>query len=55
MLISTLQWRQEFKVDEVINEEFPKDIFGSVGRVFGKDKEGRPVTYVECCLDVSSF
>ncbi|KAF9646226.1 CRAL/TRIO domain-containing protein [Thelephora ganbajun] len=45
MMISTLKWREEFKTDEVVTEEFPQDLFGSVGHVFGKDKDGRPVTY----------
>jgi hypothetical protein len=44
MMISTLKWREEFKVDELVTEEFPKDLFGPVGHVFGKDKHGRPVT-----------
>ena len=34
MMISTFKWR----------EEFPQDVFGPVGHVFGKDKDGRPVT-----------
>jgi hypothetical protein len=46
MLVSTLRWREEFKVDELLQEEFPQDVFGGVGQVFGHDKEGRPVTYV---------
>jgi len=45
MMISTLKWREEFKVDELATEEFPQDLFGSIGHVFGKDKGGRPVTY----------
>ncbi|KAI0825493.1 CRAL/TRIO domain-containing protein [Irpex lacteus] len=45
MLVATLKWRQEFKIDELLSEEFPEDVFGGVGRVFGHDKEGRPVTY----------
>ena len=45
-MISTLKWREEFKIDELVNEEFPQDLFGSVGHIFGKDKDGRPVTYV---------
>ena len=46
MLVATLKWRQEFKIDELLSEEFPEDVFGGVGKVFGHDKEGRPVTYV---------
>lgn len=45
MLANTLRWRQEIKIDEVVKEEFPQDIFGNLGHVFGKDKGGRPVTY----------
>ena len=45
MLVATLKWRQEFKIDELLDEEFPEDVFGGVGQVFGHDKEGRPVTY----------
>ncbi|KAI0083848.1 CRAL-TRIO domain-containing protein [Irpex rosettiformis] len=45
MLVATLKWRQEFKTDELLSEEFPEDVFGGVGKVFGHDKEGRPVTY----------
>lgn len=44
MMISTLKWRKEFKADSILTEEFPQDIFGAVGHVFGKDKDGRPVT-----------
>lgn len=46
MLIATLKWRDEFKVDEVVNEQFDEKIFGSLGRISGKDKEGCPVVYV---------
>ncbi|KAI0796037.1 CRAL-TRIO domain-containing protein [Abortiporus biennis] len=45
MLVSTLKWRQQFKIDEVLKEEFPEEVFGKVGFVKGVDKEGRPVTY----------
>ena len=46
MMISTFKWRDEFNTDALVSEEFPQDVFGPVGHVFGKDKEGRPVTYV---------
>ena len=46
MMISTFKWRDEFNTDALASEEFPQDVFGPVGRVFGKDKGGRPVTYV---------
>lgn len=45
MMIATLRWRDEFKVEDAIKEEFDAEIFGNMGHVFGKDKEGRPVTY----------
>ncbi|OJT12451.1 Phosphatidylinositol transfer protein sfh5 [Trametes pubescens] len=45
MLVATLRWRDEFKIGEIMKEEFDADVFGRLGRVFGKDKEGRPVTY----------
>jgi hypothetical protein len=46
MLTATIRWRDEFKVDEVVKEEFPEDVFGKLGYVYGKDEGGRPVTYV---------
>ncbi|KIM22854.1 hypothetical protein M408DRAFT_28393 [Serendipita vermifera MAFF 305830] len=45
MLIATLKWRREFKVDDLKTENFPEDVFGKVGVISGKDKDGRPVTY----------
>ncbi|KAH9926245.1 CRAL/TRIO domain-containing protein [Epithele typhae] len=45
MLLATLKWRAEFGVDAVVGETFDADTFGRLGRVYGKDKEGRPVTY----------
>ncbi|TFK51865.1 CRAL/TRIO domain-containing protein [Heliocybe sulcata] len=45
MLVSTLRWRQSFKLDEVMKEEFDEKLFGKVGNIYGKDKEGRPVVY----------
>ncbi|KAI9062585.1 CRAL/TRIO domain-containing protein [Trametes sanguinea] len=45
MLVSTLEWREEFKIDEVMHEEFDQDVFGRLGKVYGKDKEGRPVIW----------
>jgi phosphatidylinositol transfer protein SFH5 len=44
MMISTLKWREEFKVDDLANDVELRDAFSSVGHVFGKDKVGRPVT-----------
>jgi phosphatidylinositol transfer protein SFH5 len=46
MLVATLRWREQFNVEAAIQEAFPQDVFGPVGRVFGKDKGGRPVVYV---------
>ncbi|KAJ7224065.1 CRAL-TRIO domain-containing protein [Mycena pura] len=45
MLVATLRWRDQFKVDDACKEEFPEDVFGKLGRIFGRDKEGRPVVY----------
>ncbi|KAK7687281.1 hypothetical protein QCA50_009786 [Cerrena zonata] len=45
MLVGTLRWRDEFKVNELAKEEFPADIFGKLGYIAGKDKGGRPVIY----------
>ncbi|KAG7443538.1 CRAL/TRIO domain-containing protein [Guyanagaster necrorhizus] len=45
MLVGTLRWRSEFNVEAAIKEEYPEDIFGSLGHVYGKDKQGRPVVY----------
>ncbi|KIM90576.1 hypothetical protein PILCRDRAFT_812334 [Piloderma croceum F 1598] len=45
MLTATLRWRDQFKVTEAIKEEFPDDVFGKLGYVYGKDKSGRPVAY----------
>lgn len=46
MLLATIRWRSEFKVDEVVKEEFPVDVFGSLGHLYGADREGRPVVCV---------
>ncbi|KAF7308356.1 CRAL-TRIO domain-containing protein [Mycena chlorophos] len=45
MFIATLRWRDEFKVDDACKEEFPQDVFGKLGHIYGKDKDGRPVVY----------
>ncbi|GLB41848.1 putative CRAL TRIO domain-containing protein [Lyophyllum shimeji] len=45
MLVSTFRWRTSIDIDAVMKEEFPDDVFGNVGRTFGRDKEGRPVVY----------
>ncbi|KAL5531370.1 hypothetical protein ACEPAG_4247 [Sanghuangporus baumii] len=45
MLVKTLKWRLEFKTDEILKEDFPQDVFGNIGHIYGKDKDGRPITY----------
>ncbi|KAJ2648011.1 Non-classical phosphatidylinositol transfer protein (PITP) [Coemansia sp. RSA 1250] len=45
MLVNTLKWRAEFGVEGILQEEFPKDVFGNVGYLYGHDNDGRPVTY----------
>ncbi|KAJ7252470.1 CRAL/TRIO domain-containing protein [Mycena rebaudengoi] len=45
MFVATLRWRDEFNVDAAMKEEFPQDVFGKLGHIFGKDKQGRPVVY----------
>ncbi|KZS94624.1 CRAL/TRIO domain-containing protein [Sistotremastrum niveocremeum HHB9708] len=45
MIVNTIRWREEFKVDEALQEQFPEEVFGSLGRIYGKDKGGRPVIY----------
>ncbi|KAG2141237.1 CRAL-TRIO domain-containing protein [Suillus clintonianus] len=45
MFISTLRWRKSFNVDEAMKEKFPEDVFGKLGRTYGKDKDGHPIAY----------
>ncbi|KIK78506.1 hypothetical protein PAXRUDRAFT_163858 [Paxillus rubicundulus Ve08.2h10] len=45
MFISTLRWRESFNVDAAMNERFPDEVFGNLGKVYGKDKQGHPVIY----------
>ncbi|KAG7094001.1 hypothetical protein E1B28_007630 [Marasmius oreades] len=45
MLLATLRWRDEFNVEAACQEIFPEDVFGQIGKIYGKDKEGRPVVY----------
>ena len=45
MLAATLRWRDEFQLDAVMHEEFDPEVFGKLGKVAGKDKDGCPVTY----------
>jgi hypothetical protein len=44
MMINTLRWREEFKIEEAMKETYP-DIFDGFGHLYGRDKEGRPVAY----------
>ena len=46
MMVATLRWRDEQKIDDLLKEDFPHDIFGKVGYVYGHDVDGRPITYV---------
>ena len=46
MLISTLRWRKNFDIEAAMKEEFPQDVFGQLGHIYGMDKEGRPVVSV---------
>ncbi|KAJ3510056.1 hypothetical protein NLJ89_g4890 [Agrocybe chaxingu] len=45
MFVGTLRWRESFNVDAALKEEFPQDVFGSLGHIFGKDTGGRPIIY----------
>jgi len=45
MLTATLRWQDEFKIHEVVKEEFPGEVFGKLGYIYGKDMDGGPVTY----------
>ncbi|KAF8500523.1 CRAL-TRIO domain-containing protein [Gautieria morchelliformis] len=45
MLVSTLRWRAQFEPEAALAEGFPAEVFGGLGHVYGRDREGRPVTY----------
>ncbi|OCH87799.1 CRAL/TRIO domain-containing protein [Obba rivulosa] len=45
MLTETLRWRDAFKIDEVVKASYDEKTFGNIGKIFGHDKEGRPVVY----------
>ena len=45
MLAATLKWRAEVDVDAIMEEEFDQDVFGRLGKVYGKDKDGRPIAW----------
>ncbi|EJD43834.1 CRAL/TRIO domain-containing protein [Auricularia subglabra TFB-10046 SS5] len=44
-LISTLLWREEADISSIMLEVFPAHLFGSLAAIFGRDKDGHPVTY----------
>ncbi|KAH9990927.1 CRAL-TRIO domain-containing protein [Russula vinacea] len=44
MMVDTLRWREEFKIEEVMKETYP-DVFDGFGHLYGRDKEGRPIVY----------
>ncbi|XP_052178520.1 patellin-4-like [Diospyros lotus] len=44
MLKTTLQWRKEFKIESVLEEDFGAHL-GSAFYISGADREGRPVCY----------
>lgn len=46
MMVATLRWRESFDIAAVMQEEYPQDVFGKLGHIYGKDKDGRPVTFV---------
>ena len=43
MLTNTLKWRNEIKIDSIMDEKFPDDVFSGVGRIYRTDLGGRPV------------
>ncbi|KAF8623229.1 hypothetical protein AX15_006463 [Amanita polypyramis BW_CC] len=45
MFISTLRWRKIFDIEAALKEEFPQEVFGQLGHIYGEDKEGRTVVY----------
>jgi phosphatidylinositol transfer protein SFH5 len=42
MMITTLRWRDEFKIEEAMKETYP-DVLNGFGHLYGRDKQGRPV------------
>jgi hypothetical protein len=46
MLISTLRWRKSFNIDEAMKEEFLEEVFGKLGKIYGKDNDGHPIAFV---------
>jgi hypothetical protein len=54
-MIATLRWRDEFDVEAACREEFPEEVFGGLGNIFGVDKDKRPVTYVSFTLNGAAW
>lgn len=45
MFVNTLRWRESFNIEAALKEDFPEEVFGNLGYIYGKDNEGRPVAY----------
>ncbi|KXN92388.1 Phosphatidylinositol transfer protein SFH5 [Leucoagaricus sp. SymC.cos] len=45
MFQTTLRWRKSFDIEGAMAQKYPDNLFDSMGHVYGKDKEGRPVMY----------
>lgn len=54
MIIDTLRWREEFKIEEAMKEAYP-DVFNGFGHLYGRDKEGRPIMYFTSSRDCWLF
>lgn len=54
MMIATLRWRDEFKVEDAMKETYPDEL-NVFGHVYGHDKEGRPVVCVAFSLTFFSL
>ena len=54
MMIATLRWRDEFKVEDAMKETYPDEL-NVFGHVYGHDKEGRPVVCVAFSLTFFIF
>ncbi|KAI0258945.1 CRAL-TRIO domain-containing protein [Gloeopeniophorella convolvens] len=44
MMVATLRWRDEFKVEEAMKATYP-ELLDGFGHLYGHDKDGRPVMY----------
>jgi len=38
-----------------MKEQFPEDVFGNLGKTYGKDKDGHPIAYVYVLPEKSIF